>query len=248
MDEGTEKQPVLRVKNLTKSFGGLNAVNDVSFTINRGEIICMVGPNGSGKTTIFNLITGFLRADKGAIEFEDLNIAGWSPNRICHLGIGRTFQLAKPFSNSTVLENVMVGAFCRVNSPKQAREIANDILEQVGLATKAYSVAKNLTIANLKRLEVAKALATQCKLVLLDEVMAGLNSTEIGEALPLLQQLPNRGITVFFIEHVMAAVMNLAEQIFVLNHGRLLAEGTPSEIANNKKVIEAYLGERYSFS
>jgi len=245
MNKTTTRQPLLQVSNLTKSFGGLIAVNDVSFTVNSGEIIGMVGPNGSGKTTVFNLITGFLRPDRGLVKFDNVDITGWSPTGVCRIGIGRTFQASKPFLHKTVLENVMVGAFCRVNSAKQAQEIANDILQEVGLAVKADLLAKSLTIADLRRMELARMLATQPKLVLLDESMSGLNPTEIAELLSFFQKLPSRGITVFFVEHVMTAVMNLAEEIIVLNHGSLLAQGVPTEIVNNKKVVEAYLGKRY---
>ncbi len=245
MADAANNQPLLEVNDLTKSFGGLMAVNHVNFKINRGEIIGMVGPNGSGKTTLFNLITGFLKPDSGVVKFDNIDITGCSPTRVCRLGIGRTFQSSKPFLNKTAVENVMVGAFCRVNSAKQALETANEILQEVGLTAKAHFLARNLTIADLRRLELARMLATRPKLVLLDEVMAGLNQTEVAEVLSFFQKLPGRGITVFFVEHVMKAVMTLAQEIIVLNYGTLLAQGIPSEIAQNQKVIEAYLGKSY---
>lgn len=248
MSNEVAASPILEVTNLTKHFGGLTATDNVSFFADRKEIMGVIGPNGAGKSTLFNLITGFIRADKGEIQFDGEDITGCVPHQVCRKGIGRTFQLTKPFANSTVLDNVMVGAFCWTNSAKKAQEIALKKLEQVGLLAKAYQTTGNLTVANLRSLELAKALAIQPKLLLLDEVMAGLNPTEIGEALSIIRRLPQEGITVILIEHVMEAVMSTCQRVMVLCNGRVLASGTPKEITNDKRVLEAYLGEDYPHS
>jgi branched-chain amino acid transport system ATP-binding protein len=234
---------LLRVDQLTKSFGGLIAVNQVNFEIGQGEIVGLIGPNGAGKTTVFNLISGLLDPSHGRIFLGEKEITPLKPYRKSLLGIGRTFQIVRPFEGMTVLENVMVPTLARHRDPKEARRLATEVLEEVGLASDAFSQTKNLTYAGRKRLEVARALATQPRLLLLDEVLAGLNAMEVAEALPLLRQIRKRGVTIFMIEHIMAALMSVSDRVLVLDQGELLAEGTPAEVTANPKVIKAYLGE-----
>lgn len=239
---------ILQVNNAVKQFGGLRAVDNVSMIVHSKEIVGIIGPNGAGKTTLFNLISGSLPLTSGTILFEGQDITNLKPYKICKKGIGRTYQIVKPFGNITVLENVMVGAFNKINDTSKVREYSLEVLKKVGLYDKRHQVGKSLTLADKKRLEVAKALATQPKLLLLDEVMAGLNSTEIKEILPVIQKLREDGITIILIEHIMEIVMNICDRIIVVNHGQKLAEGTPKEIANNEEVIKAYLGEELSFA
>jgi branched-chain amino acid transport system ATP-binding protein len=240
---------VLEVRGLTKKFGGLSAVDSVDFNIYEGEILGLIGPNGSGKTTIFNLITGFYRPTSGSIVFKGRNIAGVSPRRVCKLGIGRTFQIVKPFQSMTVMQNILVGAIYGRSWSEKAREtpkeIAARVSEFLGLADKNDRLVSSLTLADRKRLEVARALATDPQLLLLDETMAGLNPVEVEAVMNQVRRIRDQGITMFVIEHVMKAVMTLSSRIMVLHHGSKIAEGTPSEIAKNQKVIGAYLGERY---
>lgn len=236
---------LLEIRNLTKRFGGLLAVNDVSFDVEEGQIVGLIGPNGAGKTTVFNLISAVYKPTSGTITFDGLNLVGMNPHDIAAAGIGRTFQVVKPFAELTVLENVMVGAFLRTNNPGQAREKAAEVLQFVGLAHKADEPARSLTLPDRKRLEVARALATEPKLLLLDEVMAGLNPTEVQEAVALVRQIQAQGVTILMIEHVMQVTMSLCERIVVLNYGQHLAEGTPEEVTGNPEVIKAYLGEEY---
>ncbi len=245
--EGKEIDPPLfRAESLTKRFGGLAAVKDVSFEITQGEILGLIGPNGAGKTTIFNLITGFLPPDSGRIEFKGEEITGLKPpHKVCLTHIGRTFQLVKPFNNMTALENVMVGAFSRVRGAKEAREEATNVLNFIGLLGHRDSLASSLTIADRKRLELGRALATRPELLLLDEVVAGLNPRETEEIIKVIEAISQQGITVFMIEHVMKAIMTLSRRIIVLHHGEKIAEGTPAEISRDKRVIDAYLGEEY---
>lgn len=240
------KSPLFEAESLNKHFGGLAAVKDVSFRIEKGEILGLIGPNGAGKTTIFNLITGFLSPNSGKVEFKGERITGLKPpHKVCLKHIGRTFQLVKPFKGMTVLENVMVGAFSRIKKAKEAREEAIKILDFIGLSGHRDSLASSLTVADRKRLELGRALATRPELLLLDEVVAGLNPRETEEIIRIIRAISNRGITLFVIEHVMKAIMTLSHRIIVLHHGEKIAEGTPAEISKDKRVIDAYLGGEY---
>ncbi|MGD0626788.1 MAG: branched-chain amino acid ABC transporter ATP-binding protein/permease [Thermodesulfobacteriota bacterium] len=240
------ESPFFEVQTLNKRFGGLVAVKDISFWIQKGEILGLIGPNGAGKTTIFNLITGFLPPDSGKIEFKGERITGLKPpHQVCLKSIGRTFQLVKPFKDMTVVENVMVGAFARIKKAEEARHEAMEILDFIGLSGHRDSLAASLTIADRKRLELGRALATRPELLLLDEVVAGLNPRETVEIIGIIKAISNRGITLLMIEHVMKAVMTLSHRIIVVHHGEKIAEGIPAEISKEKRVIDAYLGEEY---
>lgn len=241
-----EKSPFFEVRSLNKHFGGLVAVRDVSFQIQKGEILGLIGPNGAGKTTIFNLITGFIPPDSGQVVFQGESITGLKlPHQVCLKHIGRTFQVVRPFKDMTALENAMVGAFTRVQNAREARKRALEVLAFIGLAKHRDLLASSLTIANRKRLELGRALATQPELLLLDEVVAGLNPKETEEIIGIIKKISNQGITIFMIAHVMKAVMALSHRIIVLHHGEKIAEGAPLEISRDKRVIEAYLGEEY---
>ena len=236
---------LLRTENVVKRFGGLVAVNQVSFELYEGEILGLIGPNGAGKTTLFNCINGIYRPEEGRIFFRDTDITGWRPWRLAHMGMARTFQIVRPLAELTVRENVMVGAaFGEKQMPlRQAAKIADEVLEFLGLAPRADQLAGSLNVAQKKRLELARALAAQPRLLLLDEVLAGLNPTEVDEMVETIRRIRERGITILMIEHVMRAIMNLSDRILVLNFGTLIAEGTPEEIAQNEEVIRAYLGD-----
>ncbi len=238
---------MFEVKGVSKQFGGVTALRSVSLRINDGEMFGLIGPNGAGKTTLFNIISGIYRPDEGSIWFKGENITGYKPHQISTKGIGRTFQLVKPFSNVSVLDNVTIGALCRVKDAENAKEEAVEVLEVVGLLEKKDILAKNLTPADRKRLELARALATKPRLLLLDEIMGGLNPTEMGSTIALIRRVHRSGITLFIIEHIMRVIMTLSNRITVIHHGEKIAEGTPEEIAINKRVIEAYLGEEYVF-
>jgi branched-chain amino acid transport system ATP-binding protein len=224
-------------------FGGLLANHDVTFDIYPGEIVGLIGPNGAGKTTLFNCISGFLRPTAGTVLFKGENITGLKPHQICHRGLARTFQITQPLRDMTVLENVMVGTFCRHPLTSQAHAKAVEILKLTGMWEKRHQMGSELTIPDRKRLEIARALGTEPDLLILDEAMAGLNPTEIHDAIELVKTIQAQGITLFIIEHVMEAIMPIADRIVVLDAGRLIAEGPPSEIVRNERVIEAYLGE-----
>lgn len=234
---------LLEVKGISKSFSGLKAVQNVSFDVPEGKIVALIGPNGAGKTTCFNLIAGVYKTDSGSISLNGNRIDGKRPDEVCRAGIGRTFQIVKPFAGLSVLDNVVVGALNAAASVRAAREKADEVLEILGLAPKRLQAASTLTLPDRKRLEVARALATQPKLLLLDEVMAGLRPTEVDQIVRVLLDLNKRGLTILLIEHVMRAVMALSSNVIVLHHGELISRGTPDEIARDPKVLECYLGE-----
>ena len=238
--------PILEGKGVTKYFGGLAAVSNVDFNVEQGEALGLIGPNGAGKTTLFNLISAALTPKSGTIRFKGENITGLSPCKICRMGVARTFQMVKVFPDMPVLNNVVLGSYFGMSpgmSSADAVREATALLEFVGLSAVKATLAKDLTLANQKRLEVARALATQPELLMLDELMAGLNPTELAQAMELVTRIRDKGITIIMIEHVMKAIMNVCERIMVLHHGVKIAEGTPQEIANSKTVIEVYLGE-----
>lgn len=233
---------MLDVSSLTKRFGGLVAVNGASLTVAKGEIVSLIGPNGAGKTTLFASIAGFLKPNRGSVTFEGQNITGRKPHEICRLGMVRTFQIVKPFAGLDVRENIAVGAHTRITGREEALAFACRIAEQVGLGAMLDQSAGDLTVAGRKRIELARALATQPKLLLLDEVMAGLNATEILEIVDIIRQIRDSGVSILLIEHVMQAVMQLSDRAYVLNYGEMIAEGSPVEIAHDPGVVEAYLG------
>jgi branched-chain amino acid transport system ATP-binding protein len=235
----------LVVKGLSKRFGGLRAVQDVSFTVKASETLALIGPNGAGKTTSFHLISGFHRADSGSVQAFGKELVGLRPHDVCAFGLARTFQVAKPFGAMSVLDNVMTGAFLRDRHVAAARDKAEAAIAFVGLSARANTRAKDLTTIDQRRLEMARALATEPKILLLDEVMAGLNPAEIDQAVTLIGKLSASGLTIVIVEHVMRAIMAVARHIVVLDHGQKIAEGTPKDIVANPEVIRAYLGSGY---
>jgi len=236
---------MLHVEKMTKQFGGLRAIDALDLTIDKGQILGLIGPNGAGKSTAFNCIAGSFAPTSGQITFEGKRINGYKPWNLCKMGLARTFQIVKPFASKNVLYNVTVASFVTTNSRKVAEDKALAVLESLNFAGKKDILAGNLTIADRKRLEIAKALATEPKLLLLDEVMAGLRPNEVDEMVEVFKALRDRGITIFVIEHIMRAIMALSDRVVVIQFGKKIAEGTPQEIANNEAVIKAYLGEDY---
>jgi branched-chain amino acid transport system ATP-binding protein len=233
---------MLEAHHLSIRFGGLQAVQDAGLAVPEGAIVALIGPNGAGKTTMFGILSGFLRPDAGTVRFRGEDITGLAPHRICRLGMTRTFQVLQPFAAQTVRENIAVGAHLYHRRRAMALARAEDIALRVGLTDQLNKLAVNLTIAGRKRLELARALATEPKLLLLDEVLAGLNPQELAGVIPLIRAIRDAGVTVLMIEHVMQAVMHLAEQVYVLANGRMIAQGSPLEVTNDARVVEAYLG------
>ena len=236
---------ILEAKGVTKIFGGLVAVEEVDFRVEKGEIVGLIGPNGAGKTTFFNMISGFYRPNAGDVLFNGTSIIGMKPSRICKLGMTRTFQIVKPFPELTVLENVMMGAFNHHAKSGASRAKAMEVIELLGLADRATELAGNLPVAGRKRVEIAKALATEPELMLLDEVMAGLTPAEMHQMIDTVRRIRDAGVTMIIVEHVMPVIMSLCDRIYVLHHGKKIAEGTPEEIVSDKNVTEAYLGEDF---
>jgi branched-chain amino acid transport system ATP-binding protein len=235
---------LLEVQGISKSFSGLRAVQNVSFAVPAGEIVGLIGPNGAGKTTCFNLIAGVYRPDAGSVHLAGENIGGWRPDQVCRAGLARTFQLVKPFADLTVMENVIVGALNNCGTVAEAREKSASVIDKLGLGSKRDQVAKALTLPERKRLEVARALATDPRILLLDEVMAGLRPTEMNTMVALFRDLnASTGLTILLIEHVMRAVMALSRTVVVLHHGQVIASGTPDQVTRDPAVLESYLGE-----
>ena len=237
---------LLEVEGLTRSFGGVAANEDISFSVAEGAIVGLLGPNGAGKTTLFNCITGFLRPDAGRVRFAGADVTGRSPSELARRGLVRTFQIMRVFPTLTALENVQVGALLRHGRVAEARRRALDLLDELGLGPRAHLRARDLTTAERKRVEIARALATEPRAILLDEAMSGLNPKEVADAVALVRRLRERGLTIVLVEHVLEVVMPLAETVIVLQQGRKIAEGPPQQLAHDPAVIAAYLGPRFA--
>lgn len=233
---------ILEVKDVSKYFGGLAALSSVSFHVEKGEILGIIGPNGAGKTTLFNVINGFYKPSKGAIYFKGKDITGNRPHKNCKLGLSRTFQVVKPLRRMSVFDNVLASSFLRAKNRKEAEEITIDTLKFTDLYEDKEMLSKGLPLGKRKRLEIARALATQPEMILLDESFAGLNPTELDKSIEIIRNIKKKGITIMIIEHHMKVIMSISDRIIVLSYGQKIAEGTPSEIAKNPQVIEAYLG------
>jgi branched-chain amino acid transport system ATP-binding protein len=236
---------LLDLANVSKRFGGLEANRDVSFTVDEGQIVGLIGPNGAGKTTLFNCISGFFPPSDGTIRFGGEEIGGWAAERVLRAGLARTFQVVRTFAEMTVLDNVMIGAFARTNRAAEARDSALELLAFTGLVDKSDAFGSDLTIADKKRLELTRALATRPRLLMLDEVMAGLNPVERSQAVELIRAIRDRGVTVLLVEHVMEVVMPISDHVVVLDSGEKIAEGHPTDVVKNPDVIAAYLGDKY---
>ncbi|MCU0590203.1 MAG: ABC transporter ATP-binding protein [Desulfobacterales bacterium] len=236
-------KPILSLRNVSKAFGGLKAVNQVSFEVSAGEIVGLIGPNGAGKTTVFNLISGYDPPTEGNISFNGREIGGRKPFELAAMGIGRTFQIVKPFAGLSVLDNVTVASYLRYPAQRDARRKAREVLEFIGMGDRADMPAAGLTLAGRKRLEIGKALALEPKLILLDEVVAGLNPTEADQTVQLILSIRDSGVTTLIVEHIMRVIMGISHRVVVLNYGSLITQGAPEEVARDPQVIEAYLGE-----
>ncbi|PWE54313.1 ABC transporter ATP-binding protein [Metarhizobium album] len=237
--------PILELANVSKRFGGIQAVKDASFSVGQGEILGLIGPNGAGKTTAFNMIAGFFKPDTGTIRLEGKDIAGKKPWEICEAGIGRTFQLSKPFGDLTVVENLMVGGFARNRDRRVNREKAEEMSAFLGMAAKRNIEANNLTAFDRRKLELGRALCTEPKLLLMDEVVAGATPSEAGEMVELVLKVRARGISILIVEHVMKVIMSLSDRVVVLDYGEMIASGPPKEVVSQPAVLKAYFGERY---
>ena len=237
---------LLEVKGVSRFFGGLAALTDISFGVEKGDILGLIGPNGAGKTTMFNVVNGFYAPSRGEVYFKQKKISGLKPHQICRMGIARTFQVVKPLQRMSVLDNVIASAFLRVKTRARAEEIAMETIQFTGLLDDRDVISKGLPLGKRKKLEIARALATQPEMLLLDESFAGLNPAELDESIGIIRRIKERGITIMIIEHHMKVIMAISDRIVVLSYGQKLAEGTPKEIGNNPLVVEAYLGEAES--